>query len=172
VGRANGEAGLMANYKNLPETVNEYWNKFKEEVATIQYRWDLYLQVYGSKENVEIINYATGSFFCAMQDVILQYIEQALAKFYDPAEFRKRNEIFKNLSLDRLEEDIKTSGAETDFSNRLSGLILSYKDKCSCIKNMRNKYYSHYDLDTLLVKELEFQSINNINECLQTLRTI
>ena len=131
--------------ERLPPPIQETYRRLRGEVVWLQGRWTLMKQVYGSQENLDLLDTVAGHFFFLVQRDMADAIILRLSRLTDPAQ-RGRN---RNLSLERLVKEVEKLGDE-DLRLQLDGLFTALKQACSPIRKHRSKLVAHLDYGTTM----------------------
>ena len=134
----------------LPPSIQDFWRSLHSEVVWLHGRWILYKQLFGtSPERIDILNAAAPTFFNIQQTIMLNDVQLSISKFGDPAR----------------------TGTRTNLT--LSVHIESFKVSCDKIRHRRNKWIAHFDLNSMLQKQvvpLPGPSREEIERALEQLR--
>jgi len=123
--------------------IKETYDLLNNEILWICLRWKLFKQIYGSKENVELINEFAPVTFKFFQDSSFDMIILSINRLLDsPSTFGN-----DNLSLSRLILMIEDEEFD-DLKEELQNLYDSIKKDCTNLKELRNIRIGHNDLES------------------------
>ena len=134
----------MSQQKISPH-LKEILTKIENEIRNISTRFELVLSLFGTDENLKIINKTGTNVFLCFHNALLETVIIGLNRLTDPAKDRKGN---LNLSLELLRNSInKSAGPLQKELKELEGAINKEVLK---LTPFRNKRLGHNDLETHL----------------------
>lgn len=147
----------------------EEFNRFGVIVSELQKEVELYEELYGSSEAVEILNQTAMSVFSIVQRAMFFEIVTRLATLFDPATTGRGKD--SNLSFNRLLERVK--GEIEPKTQELVAQTFSLYDETG-IKKLRNKALAHLDLKQYLGKRVLATDISykNVSSILTNLEAL
>ncbi|MHC0044936.1 AbiU2 domain-containing protein [Vibrio campbellii] len=129
------------------EEVLEIFNKLKNEVTDMHYRWSLYREVFaGGAEQVELLNLSGSNFFYYVQHMMLDQMALSFSKLTDPNQTRVRKQLIENLSL----KQMHAYASKTNNTELLELIVPVYDElsnNCEKFRLLRNKRIAHGDLE-------------------------
>ena len=145
----------------MEQSLRELLTKIENEIRNISTRFELVLSLFGSDENLEVINKTGATVFLCFHNALLETVIIGLNRLTDPAKDNRGN---LNLSLEMLRNSIDES--EGTLPAKLIELEYAISKEVQKLTPFRNKRLGHNDLETHL-KDLH-RIIQNaaINEAL------
>ncbi|UBM09677.1 hypothetical protein [Cupriavidus metallidurans] len=135
----------------FPEPVQEIWATISADVVWLHGRWIIYRDLFGTSEGrVDLFNETAGTVAVIVQDVLLRDVQITISKLGDRAATGQN----RNLTLRRLQIELRDAG-EIDVSNQMEPLLVEFEAASKAVRNRRNKWIAHSDLDTLLAARAE-----------------
>lgn len=135
----------------FPESVQEIWATISADVVWLHGRWIIYRQLFGtSKERLDLFNEIAGTVASILQDVLLRDVQIAISKLGD----RSASGQNRNLTLRRLQVELRDEG-EIEVADQMEPLLDAFETASKAVRNRRNKWIAHSDLDTLLTARAE-----------------
>lgn len=129
-----------------PTPIQPFWAELHYDVVSLHGRWIVYRQLFGTNEQrVELLNELAGTVSWMLQTLLLHDIQLSISKISDPP----ASGVKKNLSVRRLQKELLNVG-ETALAKRMEPLLLQLEISCSKIRDRRNKWIAHNDLETKL----------------------
>jgi len=130
----------------LPGKVGELYYELWNNITTLHLNWQNYRILFGtSPERIDLLNWAAGSFFGMLDDILRHEVFMHIARLADPARSMGRD----NASLERMVRELSANGEET-FITGLGTKIQDLQAYCSPIRQLRNRTLAHGDLATAL----------------------
>ena len=143
----------------------EILEKIENQIRNASIRFELVLRLFGSEDNLSIINKSAPNVFLIFHAVLLEAVVIGLNRLCDPAKDRQGNQ---NLSIETLRESLQITDHE--LQEKLLQLECAIKVEVKKLNPFRNKRISHNDLDTH-IEDLHRSIDNNaINESLTLLQ--
>jgi len=122
-----------------------------QDVASLQSKWDFYMELYGKEENTELLSALAPWSFNIIEESLRDDMTMAICRLSDPPVSGRDQE---NLSLETL---VKRC---TDIPN-LDMQLKSFKEACKPLRIWRHKRVGHNDLNTKISpKENPLPGIN------------
>ncbi|ALF88466.1 MULTISPECIES: hypothetical protein [Ralstonia solanacearum species complex] len=155
----------------FPEPVQEIWATIWSDVTWLHGRWQIYRQLFGiSKARIDLFNETASTVASILHDVLLRDVQIAICKLGDSAKSGRS----KNLTLRRLQSELRDAG-EIDVADQMGPLLDTFETASKAVRDRRNKWIAHSDLDTLLearTKPLHGPSRQEIETILTALRDV
>ena len=133
----------------MDDELKETFEKAKQELTHLHYRWIMYVQIFGTNSHrIDLINQTASNLLMEFQWLVIDNMVLALSKFTDPARMRGND----NLSFPYLIEQVE----KTDKNNIVNDLrkILEELNKATeHFRDIRNKRIAHNDLAVSLDSE-------------------
>jgi hypothetical protein len=129
--------------EQLPENIKDAFMWLCQDVASLQHKWDFYLELFGKSENTDLLSELAPASFNIIFETLQNDITMAICRLSDPPKSMGQ----ENLSLSNL---VKTC-VEIEG---LDDLLNDFKKICKPIRQRRNKRVGHRDLNTA-IKPLE-----------------
>lgn len=142
-----------------------YYNLYKE-VVWVHAVWSEILKLFGSKENVEILNKYGSFIFRIIEDSLVDQTILHISRLTDPSTTGRN----KNISIKCLSNYVDTRIEK----EKLEKLIHSAIKKSQFARNHRNKRLAHKDLEFTLSKskKLDPYDREDIETALHEIRTV
>lgn len=126
----------------MDEHLQKVFDRIKQELNHIHYRWTLYRQIFGTNSSrIELINKTSSNVFVEFQRLVIDNMVMSLSKLTDRARMRGND----NLSYHYLIEKIKESG-NVELVDSLQSELDELTATCEKFKKIRNKRVAHNDL--------------------------
>ncbi|MHC4540727.1 MAG: AbiU2 domain-containing protein [Planctomycetota bacterium] len=149
----------------MNKCAKEILEKIENQIRNASIRFELVLKLFGSEENLSIINKSAANVFLIFHAVIMEAVVIGLNRLCDPAKDRQGNQ---NLSIESLRESLQITDHE--LQKKLLQFECAIKVEVKKLNPFRNKRIAHNDLDTHL-EDLHRSIDNNaINESLTLLQ--
>jgi len=132
-----------ATYQTLPENIREIFKSVHEDVIWLQCKWDLYLGLFSSEENTDLLSDLAQTSFKVIEESLRSDITMAISRLGDPSRYKIKDKIFTNLSIETI---IEKSGT---IKNATS-LLQDFRSASKSVREHRNKSVGHNDLDTAI----------------------
>jgi len=127
----------------MNEDIRAIFEKLKNEVSDLHYRWDMYREIYaGDAEQFELLNQSGSNFFYYVQHLMLDHVALTFSKLTDPNRQGKND----NLSL----KQVHAYASDTDEAELVAKLKPIYgelESGCQKFRALRNKRIAHGDLN-------------------------
>jgi hypothetical protein len=135
----------MSN-SEMNEHLQKVFDRIKQELNHIHYRWVLYRQMFGTNpRRIDLINSTSSNVFVEFQWLVIDYMVMSLSKLTDRARMGGK----ENLSYHYLIERVREHG-ENELANELQEELNDLTEASEKFRNMRNKRVAHNDLVTAL----------------------
>lgn len=115
------------------------------EFAQTRHRWKIFIELYESNENVELLNKSGAHIFSLFQKLVIDDTMMSLCRICDPEKSYGK----ENNSL-RYHYEKSKSNLDSQLKVEIESLLDELKNKTENIRNMRNKAISHNDLEIAL----------------------
>ena len=149
----------------MNKRAKEILEKIENQIRNASIRFELVLRLFGSEENLSIINKSAPNVFLIFHAVLMEAVVIGLNRLCDPAMDRQGNQ---NLSIEILRESLQITDHE--LQEKLLQLEFAIKVEVKKLNPFRNKRIAHNDLDTH-IEDLHRSIDNNaINESLTLLQ--
>jgi len=129
--------------EQLPENIRDVFMWLCQDVASLQHKWDFYLELFGKNQNTDLLSELAPASFNIIFETLQNDMTMAVCRLSDPPKSMGQ----ENLSLATL---IK-SHAEIEG---LNDLLTDFQKICEPVRQRRNKRVGHRDLNTV-IKPLE-----------------
>jgi hypothetical protein len=137
---------------NMPENIRIIFMWLCQDVASLQSKWDFYLELYDDKNNTEIMSDLASWSFNIIEESLRNDMTMAICRLSDPTVTLSKD----NLSLATL---VKKCSDIPSLDERLSSLQVA----CESVSKYRNKRVAHNDLRTRISpKENPLPGINKV----------
>jgi hypothetical protein len=126
----------------MDEHLQNVFNRIKQELNEIHYRWLLYRQMFGTNSSrIELINKTSSNVFVEFQWLVIDYMVMSLSKLTDMARMRGND----NLSYHYLIKKVRESGSDK-LADELQDELKVLTTSCEKFRDIRNKRVAHNDL--------------------------
>lgn len=159
--------------RGMPKQLKGIFDHLWQDVVWVHYKWDLFLQLYDKREDVELLNRTAPAVFRVWEDVMLDEIVISICRVTDPATTGRK----KNLTLDRLGGAIDGS-SYSDLKREFKKGLLDLRPVLKFARDHRNRRIAHVDLATRLnshpepLSDLNKRRIENALEAIATLMNL
>lgn len=123
----------------LPENHMKSFVYLCQELAAISDKWDLYIGLFGNKDDVDILNTTAGDAFRCIEESLWADITMSISRLADPPASCGKD----NLSIKMIQQEI------IDIEG-LSEKINNFIELSSPIITFRHKRFAHNDRNTFL----------------------
>lgn len=130
------------NHNSMPIEVNEVFEALYQKICDLYLKWIVFEQVYGARENVDLLNEAAPLFFRLAQDALLDAILLAIGRLTDPATTGTKS----NLSLRGLSATIPDPIFKAEIERSIGTAHVHWEKA----RDIRNRNIAHTDLDTYM----------------------
>jgi hypothetical protein len=124
----------------------ELYHSLRSEVIGIDYRLRVFRKLFTAQETVDLLNREATRFFFTLRLDLLDTIVLAINRLLDPA---KSLNIYDNASLQQL-VDSPDRRNQKSLIAELKRTLAQVRAKSARLKNWRDKWVSHRDLEVLL----------------------
>lgn len=136
-------------------------SQLEMEFAQIKYRWRIHSELFGSDENVDLLNRCGGEVFGLTQKLMIYDTLAALCRLCDPSKSRGN----ENNSIYNQYEKQKSNLSSSEIKDIESDLS-SLEGAMSNIRTLRNKSMSHNDLgvavSSIKLPNVTYDEIENV----------
>jgi hypothetical protein len=132
-------ASTFGYQAELPETDREIFCHLCTDLARLNAKWRLYLDLFSEKENTDLLSSRAPGAFQLIEESLRSDMTMAMCRLSDPSQQGGN----RNLSLARVAERF-------DHVPGLRELRAEFKEACKPVERIRNKQIGHNDLDTAL----------------------
>jgi hypothetical protein len=129
--------------EQLPENIRDIFMWLCQDVASLQSIWDFYLELFGKKQNTDLLSELAPMSFNIIVETLQNEMTMAICRLSDPP----KSLGYENLSLATLVKNY----------NEIEGLdmlLTNFQKICEPVTKRRNKRVGHRDLNTA-IKPLE-----------------
>jgi hypothetical protein len=127
----------------LPENIRDSFMWLCQDVASLQHKWDFYLELFGKNQNTDLLSELAPASFNIIFETLQNDITMAICRLSDPPKSMGQ----ENLSLATLVKNC------TEIEG-LDGFLTDFQNICEPVRQRRNKRVGHRDLNTV-IKPLE-----------------
>lgn len=121
----------------------EHYQIIKNDISSIRASWEKFLQLFGSEESLELLNFFSGKCFGFFQKSLNDSIVLSILRLLDPHKQGKNN---INLTIETLVIEYK----DTRIGLKLQTIYSKLKEESESLREYRNKKLAHQDYDTKL----------------------
>ncbi len=121
--------------EKLPEGIRDIFMWLCQDVASLQHKWDFYLELFGKDENTQLLSELAVASFNIIFEILQNDITMAICRLSDPPKSMGQ----KNLSMATLVKKFK------DIEG-LDKLMIEFQENCKPVRQRRNKRVGHRDL--------------------------
>jgi hypothetical protein len=130
--------------KTMPASVQEVYDELWDDVSTVHFRYQLYVELFGTQESVDLLNRFAPALFEQLFDVMLDHVLLRLAHLTDPARVPS-NQKKVNQSLFLLMEVIEQNSPGLTGTIDLQAAMDDLKEFCEGMRELRNRLLGHRD---------------------------
>ncbi len=131
----------------------EHYQIIKNDILSIRASWEKFLQLFGSEESVELLNFFSSQCFGFFQKSLNDSIILSILKLLDSYKQGGNN----NLTLNTLVIEHK----DTEIDSKLQTIYSKLKEESESLREYRNKKLAHQDHVTKL-EDKTFLSIGKV----------
>ncbi|MCE9645351.1 MAG: hypothetical protein K8S20_05070 [Chloroflexi bacterium] len=130
--------------EKIPENIRDVFMWLCQDVASLQHKWDFWLELFGKSENTDLLSELAPASFNIILETLQNDITMAICRLSDPPKSVGQ----ENLSFATLAKNcIKVEGIES--------LVTEFQKICKPVRQRRNKKVGHRDLNSA-IKPLEY----------------
>jgi hypothetical protein len=123
----------------LPEDIREIFMWLCQDVASLQIKWNTYLELFSDQETTDLLSALAQGFFQAIEESLRDDMTMAICRLSD----RPRSKGKHNLSIPTLVQRCR-------HIERVSDLFKDFVVACEPVRQYRNKRVGHNDLNTTI----------------------
>jgi len=123
----------------LPDNIREVFMWLCQDVAALRNKWSLYLELFGDKENTELLSELARASFQIIEESLRDDMTMAICRLSDPPQSMRKD----NLSLTTLVHRLGEPDNATE-------LLKDFLEACEPVRQYRNKRVGHNDLNTTI----------------------
>jgi hypothetical protein len=132
-------------HADVPEPIRDQFEDLWEDVASLHYKWKLYVDIFGDEEHIKVINATVPSAFQLIEESLRSDMIMSIGRLMDPAKTGPN----ANMSIERFIQSL-ADYTEPAFLTSVEARFQVARDHCSALLNWRNKRIGHNDLNTAL----------------------
>jgi hypothetical protein len=125
------------------EKLKEDFSLLREHCIAIRRDYNTYTRLF-NEENRDLLSKVAARFFTNVAEIMQRDWMLQVCKIMDPASAKYKNQIFENITLRLIDEQLASNGLSNQSIDDLSAKLKSYGEK---IKPARHKRLAHYDRD-------------------------
>lgn len=130
--------------EKLPEDIRDVFMWLCQDVASLQQKWDFWLELFGKSENTDLLSELAPASFNIILETLQNDITMAICRLSDPTKSVGQ----ENLSFATLAKKcVDVEGIES--------LVSEFQKICKPVRQRRNKKVGHRDLNSV-IKPLEY----------------
>ena len=129
--------------EQLPENIRDVFMWLCQDVASLQHKWDFWLEMFGKSENTDLLSELAPASFNIILETLQNDITMAICRLSDPPKSVGQ----ENLSFATLAKNC----AEVEG---IENLVTEFQKICKPVRQRRNKRVGHRDLNSV-IKPLE-----------------
>ncbi len=121
-------------------------SKIEHQISDASVRFELLLSIYGSEDNLKIINHVAPNVFLMIHRSLIESVVMGINRLCDPEVYGRKN---KNLSLKRLRLSLPQKSKENSaLQHDLIALEKKINNKVRKLNKIRSKRIAHNDYET------------------------
>lgn len=132
----------------LGDELGSIYTALYNEITWLHLQWDEYINLFGQKHRVEILNDAAKGFFRMIQTVLCDEVTLSVARLTDPAVTKVNKENKYNLTIQIL-PDLMDPSEKAEMGRLVKDAI----DAAKFCRDWRNRRLAHRDLPLSLQRE-------------------
>ena len=136
----------------MPPEVEYAFEQVDQEVIRLHSDWKIFLELFGGKERVELLNETAPYYFVVTQAALVDSIILAACRLTDPAETRGGQD--ENLTIERLIDLVSDDLDDQPIASKLREQKHEIERRAEPLRNLRNKSLAHNDLAVVMEEEL------------------
>jgi len=125
--------------EQLPESIREVFMWLCQDVASLQQKWDFWLELFGKSQNTDLLSELAPASFNVILETLQNDITMAICRLSDPPKTRE----YDNLSFATLAENCSEI-------ERVKNLVSEFQKICEPVRQRRNKRVGHRDLNSVI----------------------
>ena len=130
--------------EELPENIRDVFMWLCQDVASLQHKWDFWLELFGKSENTDLLSELAPTSFNIILETLQNDITMAICRLSDPPKSMGQ----ENLSFATLAQNC-------DEIEGIENLVTEFRKICEPARHRRNKRVGHRDLNSI-IKPLEY----------------
>jgi hypothetical protein len=151
----------------MGNNLSEVYLALYQEVISVRWVWNEYMQLFGNEERVKILNTAAGKFFNMIQGIMSDDVVLAISRLTDNTSSRGK----PNLTVKALDALVSEQ-----HKAELLLLVNSAVDAAAFTREWRNRHYAHRDLAISLLDDgistLPNRTTDNIEKAISALQDV
>ena len=125
--------------EQLPENIRDVFMWLCQDVASLQHKWDFWLEMFGKSQNADLLSELALASFNIILETLQNDVTMAISRLSDPPKSMGK----ENLSFATLAENcIEIKGVES--------LVTEFRKICKPVRQRRNVKLAHRDLDFVI----------------------
>lgn len=132
-------------WRDFPESLQEIFEGLWQEAASLHAHWELYLDLYGDPEKIDLLNATVPSVFQLIEESLRATMTVSFGRLTDPSKTGRKD----NLSLARLVESLPAH-CDDRFVHSAKQRLVDIQSHCEPITTHRNRRFAHNDLATAI----------------------
>ena len=132
-------------WPSLPSELRDLFAPLWQEVSRLHASWELYLDLFGDEEKIDVLNATVPSVFQIIEENLRESMTVSIGRLTDRAKTGNRT----NLSLVRMIGLLPTY-CDRDFSEEAARNMAAILAECEPLTLHRNRRVAHNDLATML----------------------
>lgn len=125
--------------EQIPENIRDVFMWLCQDMASLQHKWDFYLELFGKSQNTDLLSELAPASFNIIFETIQNDVTMAICRLSDPTKSMGQ----ENLSLATLVKNC----AEIEG---LEDLLADFQKICEPVRQLRNKRVGHRDLNSVI----------------------
>jgi hypothetical protein len=125
--------------EQLPEEIRDVFMWLCQDVASLQQKWDFWLELFGKSQNTNLLSELAPASFNVILETLQNDVTMAICRLSDPPKSMGQ----ENLSFATLVKN----GAEIEG---VEDLVAEFQRMCEPVRQRRNKRVSHRDLNSVI----------------------
>ena len=132
-------------WHDFPESLQDIFEYLWQETVSLHIHWELYLDLYGDRKKVDVLNATVPSVFQLIEENLRANLTVSFGRLTDPSKTGKKD----NLSLTQLVESL-AAHCDDRFVRSAEQRLADIKSQCKPITAHRNRRVAHNDLATAI----------------------
>jgi hypothetical protein len=162
---------MTVHMPTMPDILEVTYDKLFHEVCKLQSQWQIYMRLFSSQSDVDLLNRTAPFFFYTCQDILADSIMLKICRLTDAATSKVGNPKRENLSLYRLADLVKQSG-EHQLHTNLMTLLTTLDTHWKPHKARRDRDIAHADYLSIVNGHAHPLPMPTVNDTAKALRLI
>lgn len=147
----------------MNEEFDKLINKVEKEIASASIHFELFLNLFGSQENLSVVNQSAPNVFILIKQALIDTSIIKLCRLLDPAERGRNRNIGIHMLIEYFDDEPKLQEHLREKENEIEAHVAE-------LRSYRHKRIAHNDLETHTESRHDVIGNKHINFALNTLQ--